>query len=787
MLVAACGGEAAVPRGFGLRLLVVDEDGTTPLATATASLADADLNANAAGLITLDGLGGPVVALVGAPGHLGEVVPIGWRDADGEIVVRLLGDGGGRRVVLHTGGDVMFGRRYETPASEDATPLIPVEDPAGGAASVVRRLGRVFGAADVSLVNLETVLTEKRDEESYPGKRFILRSRPETVGGLLALGVDGVGLANNHARDFLDEGIAETIDALDGVGLPHTGATATGAGDAPPLMLEANGLRIAVLAWTTVNGSFVNDAYPNDGVPVPSGTPSSEAWQYQARAWGWDGTTWDVPELDRRIGGAWRLYDAEEPSLDDAEGAGAWASLVDVYPELQDWVSRRGHGGAASFSSSAVRDAIEAVRGDTDLVVVQLHAGFQFQEASSDGVRTAARAAIDAGADLVIGHHPHVLEGFDFYKGKLIAYSLGNFVFDQDFLSTFDSAFLRTVWDGNVLVEARVVPVELAGYQPLVATDEAADTILGRLWERSQLPTVADRDADGDVRAFASTPDADTMPAHLVIERGTARIVPDAPAPTERALVLPAGAAVPLGARGLVDPRLGAVAGDDTLIGRDLFAWGRFEDELADDGAGGGTHWSLGGSHEVAHAEGGARGRGALRISRDDHNMSAAVTCPVARTPLLRHRIWGAAEAGSFPIDPAPTYSLLMMVRRKGEAYGAVSTRIYHFDDTNPTEDPESVSLAMIERELDVPDDGAWHQVEIALDDPSLAPDGDGNQAMACFVLEPPVEGDATLEVDDLRVIEWRPAAMMDPAWGLYSHARSATGGTATIRELGVQ
>ncbi len=777
-----CGGGEPTPSTFSTRLRILTEDGA-PLAGATVALTSAEVSTGADGVAAVDGLLGPAVALVSAPGHLVEPVPIGWRDANQEIVVRLLGDAGGRRVVLHTGGDVMFGRRYETPTAGSA--LVPSTDPAAGSAAVVARLGRPFGAADVSLVNLETVLTERGDAEAYPGKRFILRSRPETVAGLLALGVDGVGLANNHARDFLDGGVAETVDALDGVGMPHTGASATEEAVDAPIVLEAKGLRIGVLAWTTVNGSTVNDAYPDDAAAEPPGLPASAAFQYEPRAWGWDGDAWDVPEAPRRIGGAWSLFDDQEPTLALAERAGAWASLVDVYPELQDWVARRGHGGAAPYTSSAVRAGIEALRPDVDLIVVQLHAGFQFQEASSAGVRSAARAAIDAGADLVVCHHPHVLEGFDWYKGKLIAYSLGNFVFDQDFLSTFDSAFLRTVWDGATLVEARVIPVELAGYQPLVAVDQAADAILGRLWERSQLPAVADRGDDGDVRAFMATPDADTTPAHLVLERGTARIVVDAPAASARALVLTPGVPVELGARGVVDPTLGASEGDGTLIGRDLFSWGRFEDELADDGVGGATHWTLGGSHEIVHADGGARGRGALRITRDAENESAAVTCPVARTPLVRHRLWVPATAGSYPVDPAPTYSLLLTVRRRGDAYAAVRTRIYRFDDTNPTEDPESIALATLEVALEVPADGAWHAIELALDDPSLGDAGGGNQAMPCFVLEPPADGEATLEVDDLAVMEWRPAGALDPAWGRYTHARNPAGATVTVRELG--
>ena len=77
----------------------------------------------------------------------------------------------------------------------------------------------------------------------------------------------------------------------------------------------------------------------------------------------------------------------------------------------------------------------------------------------------AAHAAIDAGADLVVGHHPHVLQGFEWYKGRLIAYSLGNFVFDQDFLSTFPSVILRTIFEGNRMIDARIIPLTIDRYR----------------------------------------------------------------------------------------------------------------------------------------------------------------------------------------------------------------------------------------------------------------------------------------------------------------------------------
>lgn len=74
---------------------------------------------------------------------------------------------------------------------------------------------------------------------------------------------------------------------------------------------------------------------------------------------------------------------------------------------------------------------LQAARDSLDLLIVTVHWGEEYHRHPDSTQRAAAHAMIDAGADLVIGHHPHVLQGFERYGRGLIAYSLGNFVFDN--------------------------------------------------------------------------------------------------------------------------------------------------------------------------------------------------------------------------------------------------------------------------------------------------------------------------------------------------------------------
>jgi poly-gamma-glutamate capsule biosynthesis protein CapA/YwtB (metallophosphatase superfamily) len=80
-----------------------------------------------------------------------------------------------------------------------------------------------------------------------------------------------------------------------------------------------------------------------------------------------------------------------------------------------------------------VKKEISDAKKISDIVIVSLHSGIEYSQTISQFQQDFARSAIDAGADLLIGHHPHVVQKSEQYKDKWIFYSLGNFVFDQDF------------------------------------------------------------------------------------------------------------------------------------------------------------------------------------------------------------------------------------------------------------------------------------------------------------------------------------------------------------------
>jgi poly-gamma-glutamate capsule biosynthesis protein CapA/YwtB (metallophosphatase superfamily) len=767
--LAACTSDSVVVQ-------VVDEGGN-PVLSAVAQVDGDELEANGKGEIRLPNLTRPVAMLIEASGYLSEPVTVGASDLGERVEVELLHDGDGRRTVIHFTGDVMIGRRYQEPLAGD--PLVPAGDPAA-ARALVSDAAPWLSAADVTVVNLESVVGERPVEEAYPGKRWLLQTPPDALAALDELGVDLTVLANNHQRDWLDDGVATSLDHIDAFALPRVGAGLTeeqaGIGH---IVVAPNGTRVGVLAWTSVDGDYVNDAYPPDDVLVPYGIEEQELWQWEPRSWG-------APELGvetapRRVGGAWSLITDLEPGLSPEDTAALWASAVAVYPELQDWVARRGHAGAARWSDTESVAAIEELRSQVDVLVVQLHMGYQFAPVPGTGTRDAARAAVDAGADIVVCHHPHVLQGVEWYQDRLIAYSLGNFVFDQDFLSTFRSAFLRTVWEDGVLIQARIVPLFLDGYRPVPAADALADGTLRSLWEGSLLAATARRGNDLGVRPVVDTSVDGAVTFRLdhhtaVLERGL---------PSEQAIELkvPCDGVVEVPRDLLIRMPLEEAG---YLVGRELDLLGRFEDQDADRSSGETVGWTW--SSDDIEVVGGAFARdhalGLIRSHASTDRLSARM---LARVPLPQHRRW--RDAGGFEAaDGVASYSVRLFADRVGvDADATVRLALYHFDDLNPTEDPESVLLNEVELHADV----HHGKREILLDVPSEAfVPVDGlvpNAALPYATLYPPDHGDTMVRLWDFSVVEWRAGTEESEGYAAIDWIRGASGACGTVEVQALQ
>ena len=240
------------------------------------------------------------------------------------------------RLSIAAVGDMMIGTDY--PRNH-----LPDDDGIGFLAAVAPFLS----AADVTFGNLEGVLMDGGEPVkkcSNPQACYLFRSPTRYAQHYRAAGFDVLSLANNHARDFGEEGRTSSMDAIAGAGMFHSGRVDDFAS------FQMNGLRVAVLAYAVTKNSNM-------------------------------------------------LLDYEL----------AFATIA-AYAQTHDVVLVSFHGGAEGADVIHVPFAEEEYYGEPRGDIVWF-----------------ARGAVDAGADLVIGHGPHVVRGMERYMDRLIAYSLGNF------------------------------------------------------------------------------------------------------------------------------------------------------------------------------------------------------------------------------------------------------------------------------------------------------------------------------------------------------------------------
>jgi poly-gamma-glutamate synthesis protein (capsule biosynthesis protein) len=222
-------------------------------------------------------------------------------------------------------------------------------------------------AAHVAIGHLEVPHTRRparlRGDIAAPG------ADPDNVAAVRRAGFHAVSLAGNHMADCGAEGIADTVAALDGAAIAHCGAGADLDQAARPCIVARAGLRVALLSYNCVG--------------------PEEAWATPTRA-----------------GCAY-------VRIDTSDGSPINPRAPLLAPD------------AASLDAMAA--AISAARTAADVVVVALHKGIVHTPAVLAPYESPlARAAVDAGADVVVGHHAHILRGIEMYRGKPIFHGLGN-------------------------------------------------------------------------------------------------------------------------------------------------------------------------------------------------------------------------------------------------------------------------------------------------------------------------------------------------------------------------
>ncbi len=130
-----------------------------------------------------------------------------------------------------------------------------------------------------------------------------------------------------------------------------------------------------------------------------------------------------------------------------------------------------------------MQEAVKKAKINNDFVIVSMHAGVEYKNTPNQYQTTFAHSAIDAGADLVVGHHPHVIQTVEKYKGKYIIYSLGNFIFDQMWSqNTREGIIAKITFDKTDVINTEFKPVIIYDYsQPKIVDGKDAERIMKKL------------------------------------------------------------------------------------------------------------------------------------------------------------------------------------------------------------------------------------------------------------------------------------------------------------------
>ncbi|BFT70497.1 CapA family protein [Paenibacillus sp. P36] len=200
----------------------------------------------------------------------------------------------------------------------------------------------------------------------------------------------------------------------------------------------------------------------------------------------------------KRMGAGNDLNEAYQPVIMEKNGMKiAFFGFSRVVPEAS-WKAGPGRIGVAeTYNYKPPVEAIQKAKESADLVVVVAHWGVERSDNPDKYQTDLAHRYIDAGADLVVGGHPHVLQGFEQYKGKWIAYSLGNFIFTtNDVSKTWETVILEASCSKDKACNIHLVPILSKFALPTPMNSEDGSKLFQRL---SQISIGSKVDAEGNV------------------------------------------------------------------------------------------------------------------------------------------------------------------------------------------------------------------------------------------------------------------------------------------------
>jgi poly-gamma-glutamate capsule biosynthesis protein CapA/YwtB (metallophosphatase superfamily) len=396
------------------------------------------------------------------------------------------------------------------------------------------------------------------------------------------------------------------------------------------------------------------------------------------------------------------------------------------------YVASATQGGAADLRDNArITSTIGGERAAGRAVIAMLHQGREYTFEPSALSRERMQYVTQRGADLVIGHHPHVAHGFGYTNGVLQVHSLGNFAFDSERLETMLSMVVQLEMTGRQVVDARAIGVYIEDFRPRPMTALAADVFFRRIAEFSNESGAFARGDSGGLRvtpAAAAWIEEDQL-VTIDFEVGASGVA-----------ILDLRGRVPSGA----SVRSVRIAGATVRIGRDLLQFGDFEDADVDDDTMELARWDVDSSHAFPCVADPYRGATSLCLRNQSSRSSTTVV-----TLRNRARVMGDA-------DDTPNKDVSVIGYARHQSAGRVAVRA----DYLPSD--SSTVLGSVEvYGAPAGQDRGWTPFQRDLNLPDTA-SADARAVRLVFRHERPQTGDGMFAVDDVAIINWEQ--QLDPS-----------------------
>ncbi|MFC1688335.1 CapA family protein [Pseudomonadota bacterium] len=387
-------------------------------------------------------------------------------------------------------------------------------------------------------------------------------------------------------------------------------------------------------------------------------------------------------------------------------------------------------GGAAFGTTANIRSSVQNEARQGLLPVVQYHGSREYTDEPTMVTETRLKQSIDEGAVLAIGHHPHIVQGFEIYKDRLIAYSMGNFVFDQFHYATKRSYLLYVWMDRDRLHRAEVVPIRIKGYTPIPATDTFRQSILKRVDKLS---------SRRGITLAASGGNAVILPTGKQF-----RTLPNSTLELPRA-VFPGGStiiSIP-GRRwqdpfNVIEPR--PAGSSRTRLGQNLLPMGHLESHFLYDTPD--RSWIEDGSQTIVAREDAPLGRNVMQLS----------------IPAGQNEGRIGMRTFEYTFEPGSPTSFVLTARTESPAR-VTAYEQWRKKDQNRLEALETAKLRMIGQQ-DLTADG-WQELRFDFDSPRVT-------AISYRVIVTVEPLDKSAEhltwFDDIRLIEWLSPPLGDGA-----------------------